>query len=492
MRVLLIALLAAISYAQTEVESAVSGGECQSCASAYERDGGCTYALKGNWFQMDMPDECYLKLNEKSRVNCRNKVIDHCISVGGDVKVSPQPSRNSFIATKVMPSEGCQACAAAYERDGGCQYALKGKWFKMKMPDECYLSVNEKSGADCRNEVIDHCKSIEVESAVSDGECQECADAYKRDGGCKYALKGKWYKMKMPDECYLNANRKSRVDCRREVIHNCKSIEVESAVSGGECQSCAAAYERDGGCTYALKGKWYKMKMPDECYLDVNDKSRKDCRNEVIEHCKSVDDYITIMPKEIVEQKVVPSQPNRNSFVGEGCQACAAAYERDGGCKYALKGKWYKMKMPDECYLDVNEKSREDCRNEVIDHCRSVEVESAVSVGEVESAISKGQCKACAAEYEEAGGCKYALKGKWFKIQMPDKCYLNVNRKSRKDCRKEVIQHCKKVGITQSVLNYSTNIFAIIGFLSLMYGFSTIYRTFTAKAEYDHIDDLEF
>jgi len=178
--------------------------------------------------------------------------------------------------------------------------------------------------------------------------------------------------------------------------------------------------------------------------------------------------------------------------------------------------------MPDECYLNANSKSRRDCRREVINHCRSIEVESAVSVGEVESAVSvgevesavsveevesvlsggeiesavsRGQCKACALEYERDGGCKYALKGKWFKIKMPDKCYLNVNRKSRRDCRKEVIRHCKKVGnrgITQSVLNYSMNIFAIIGFLALMYGFGTTYRTFTAKAEYDQIDDLEF
>merc|ERR1711951_215411 len=157
-----------------------------------------------------------------------------------------------------------------------------------------------------------------------------------------------------------------------------------------------------------------------------------------------------------------------------------------------------------------------DCRREVINHCRSIEVESAVSVeevesvlsgGEIESAVSRGQCKACALEYERDGGCKYALKGKWFKIKMPDKCYLNVNRKSRRDCRKEVIRHCKKVaprkkplkprnrrnrGITQSVLNYSMNIFAIIGFLALMYGFGMTYRTFTAKAEYDQIDDLEF
>jgi len=164
-----------------------------------------------------------------------------------------------------------------------------------------------------------------------------------------------------------------------------------------------------------------------------------------------------------------------------------------------------------------NTKSRRDCRREVINHCRSVEsavsvdvvepavsvdaVESAVSVGkaesvvfggELESAVSRGQCKACALEYAEAGGCKYALKGKWFKIRMPDTCYLNVNRKSRRDCRKEVVRHCKRFGITQSVLNYSMNIFAIIGFLALIYGFGTTYRTFTAKAEYDQIDDLEF
>merc|ERR1719204_718455 len=261
-----------------EVESAVSGGECQECASAYERDGGCTYALKGNWFQMDMPDECYLKLNEKSRVNCRNKVIDHCISVGGDVMDSPKPSRNSFVATKMMPSEGCQACATAYERDGGCQYALKGKWFKMKMPEECYLNVHEKSGADCRNEVIDHCRSVEVESAVSGGECQECASAYERDGGCTYALKGNWFQMDMPDECYLKLNEKSRVNCRNKVIDHCISVggdvidspkpsrnsfvATKTMPSEG-CQACAAAYERDGGCKYALKGKWFKMRMPE-------------------------------------------------------------------------------------------------------------------------------------------------------------------------------------------------------------------------------------
>merc|ERR1719173_272859 len=247
-----------------------------------------------------MPNECYLKLHENARVNCRNKVIDHCISVGGDVKVAPQPSRNSFVAAKVMPNERCQECAAAYERDGGCQYALRGKWFKIRMPGECYLNVNEKSGADCRKEVIDHCRS--VESAVS-------------------------------------------VDALESAV----SVDaVESAVSVGE---------------------------------------------------------------------------------------------------------------------------------------------SVAFGGELESAVSRGQCKACALEYEEAGGCKYALKGKWFKIRMPDTCYLNVNTKSRRDCRREVIRHCKRFGITQSVLNYSMNIFAIIGFLALIYGFGTTYRTFTAKAEYDQIDD---
>merc|ERR1719285_461628 len=309
-----------------------------------------------------MPNECYLKLHENARVNCRSKVIDHCISVGDDVKVAPQPSRNSVVATKVMPNERCQECAAAYERDGGCQYALRGKWFKIRMPGECYLNVNEKSGADCRKEVIDHCRSVEsavsieessvsveeVESALSDGDCQECADAYERDGGCKYALRGKWYKMQMPDECYLNANRKSRRDCRREVINHCRSI--ESAVSRRQCKACALEYEEAGGCKYALKGKWFKIRMPDTCYLNVNTKSRRDCRREVINYCRSVESAVSV---------------------------------------------------------DV--------------------AESVVFGGELESAVSRGQCKACALEYAEAGGCKYALKGKWFKIRMPDTCYLNVN-----------------------------------------------------------------
>merc|ERR1719285_645626 len=330
-----------------------------------------------------MPNECYLKLHENARVNCRSKVIDHCISVGDDVKVAPQPSRNSVVATKVMPNERCQECAAAYERDGGCQYALRGKWFKIRMPGECYLNVNEKSGADCRKEVIDHCKS--VESAVSIGESSVSVE------------------------------------------------EVESAVSDGDCQECADAYERDGGCKYALRGKWYKMQMPDECYLNANRKSRRDCRREVINHCRSIESAVSV---DVVESAVSV---------------------------------------------------------DAVESVVSVEkAESVVFGGELESAVSRGQCKACALEYAEAGGCKYALKGKWFKIRMPDTCYLNVNTKSRRDCRKEVVRHCKRFGVTQSVLNYSMNIFAIIGFLALIYGFGTTYRTFTAKAEYDQIDDLEF
>merc|ERR1719285_735653 len=336
-----------------------------------------------------MPNECYLKLHENARVNCRSKVIDHCISVGGDVKVAPQPSRNSFDAAKVMPNERCQECAAAYERDGGCQYALRGKWFKIRMPGECYLNVNEKSGADCRKEVIDHCRSVEsavsveessvsveeVESAVSDRDCQECADAYERDGGCKYALRGKWYKMQMPDECYLNANRKSRRDCRREVINHCRSVEsavsvdvvesavsvgesvafggeLESAVSRGQCKACALEYEEAGGCKYALKGKWFKIRMPDTCYLNVNRKSRRDCRREVINYCRSVESAVSV---DVVESAVSVDAVESAGSVGKA--------------------------------------------------------ESVVFGGELESAVSRGQCKACALEYAEAGGCKYALKG---------------------------------------------------------------------------------
>merc|ERR550534_1170169 len=185
-------------------------------------------------------------------MNCRNDILDFCNSVevksavSSEVELAVSGELEAALSSEVesaVSSAECQLCAAAYERDGGCKYALRGKWFKMIMPDECYLKAHTKSQMNCRNDILDFCNSVEVKSAVS--------------SEVELAVSGE--------------------------LEAALSSEVESAVSSAECQLCAAAYERDGGCKYALRGKWFKMIMPDECYLKPHTKSQMNCRNDILD-----------------------------------------------------------------------------------------------------------------------------------------------------------------------------------------------------------------
>eukprot|EP00493_Phyllostaurus_siculus_P022570 UN22904 len=204
---------------------------------------------------------------------------------------------------------------------------------------------------------------------------------------------------------------------------------------------------------------------------------------------------------------------------------------RKGGrrCKNALNGKWFKMKMPDECYLNVNPKSRMNCQNEIISHCKSVEEEETMIAGrrgcykwgttafkmdgsvDAQPLPDRGfrhhyECQTqCALD----DACK-AFTFKYFTAftTLPGRghCYFYNTKPDtylQAESRFYVSgpDHCTEFDttpidtprnqLTQSLLNYSANIFAIVGFLSVVYGLNAIYRTSLAKAEYDHINDLE-
>merc|ERR1719461_1548894 len=242
-----------------------------------------------------MPSECYLKFHPNFATNCRPHVVDHCKA--GEVQVAEDTENmedsydyeevdSEFALSAVGKRKDCRACASAYEDAGGCPFALKRKWLSIRMPSKCYLKLNKKSAVNCRRYVFKHCKKREVqvaedkeiteesylyeevesEFAVSSEDCQACASAYKDAGGCPYALKSKWYKIRMPSECYLKFHPNFGVNCRPHVVDHCKAGEVEVAedkaitedsyiseevdsefaVSSEDCQACASAYKDAG------------------------------------------------------------------------------------------------------------------------------------------------------------------------------------------------------------------------------------------------------
>jgi len=157
-------------YEEVDSEFAVSSEDCQACASAYKDAGGCPYALESKWYKIRMPSECYLKFHPNFAVNCRPHVVDHCKA--GEVQIAndKENTEESYIYEEVdsefaVSSEDCQACAAAYKDAGGCPYTLRSKWYKIRMPTECYLKFHPNFGVNCRPHVVDHCKAGEVQVA---------------------------------------------------------------------------------------------------------------------------------------------------------------------------------------------------------------------------------------------------------------------------------------------------------------------------------------
>merc|ERR1719173_163714 len=265
----------------SEVESAVSSAECQLCAAAYERDGGCKYALRGKWFKMIMPDECYLKAHTKSQMNCRNDILDFCNSVeeeetmlgsrrgcynwgktafalDGSVDAQPLPEggfRHHYeCQTKCAQDDSCEAFTFKYftafttlPGRGHCYffdtkpetYAGAESRFYVSGPDHC--TEFDSTPIDTpRNKEVQIAEDIFYEELDSEfavsatgnigkrKECRECAAAYDRNGGCKYARKDQWYKIRKPDECYLKLHPKSSVNCRPYVMNHCKgNAEIE-------------------------------------------------------------------------------------------------------------------------------------------------------------------------------------------------------------------------------------------------------------------------
>merc|ERR1719499_581156 len=143
-----------------------------------------------------MPEECLKKMHDGHGTNCRDHVHDHCTSA--EVKSAVSNELETAVSIELeaaLSSDECEECAAAYARDGGCKHAVNGQWYKIRMPEECLKKMHDGHGTNCRDHVHDHCKSPEVKSAVSNEletavsseECEECAAAYARDGGCKHA-----------------------------------------------------------------------------------------------------------------------------------------------------------------------------------------------------------------------------------------------------------------------------------------------------------------
>jgi len=56
--------------------------------------------------------------------------------------------------------EECLECAQAFESSKKlCKMALKKKWYQVKMPGACLNKMHDKSGLNCRNDVINRCKA---------------------------------------------------------------------------------------------------------------------------------------------------------------------------------------------------------------------------------------------------------------------------------------------------------------------------------------------
>jgi len=97
-------------------------------------------------------------------------VVDHCKAGEVQVAKDKEITEESYIYEEVdsefaVSSEDCQACASAYKDAGGCPYALESKWYKIRMPSECYLKFHPDFAVNCRPHVVDFCKAGEVQAA---------------------------------------------------------------------------------------------------------------------------------------------------------------------------------------------------------------------------------------------------------------------------------------------------------------------------------------
>merc|ERR1740123_2200094 len=145
------------------------------------------------------------------------------------------------VASEAADDEYCGPCANAIESEGECNDAEKGRFWKIKpMPDACLNKIWMKGGTNCRAYVKDYCEDeaeravgykkaqsakrnraiygcsfppcaeedtdaeVKVASDADDDFCQPCATAIEsKDNGCKFAAKGKFFKIKpMPQDCY--------------------------------------------------------------------------------------------------------------------------------------------------------------------------------------------------------------------------------------------------------------------------------------------------
>merc|ERR1719499_1317032 len=311
-----------------------------------------------------MPDECYLKAHTKSRMNCRNDILDFCNSVEeeetmlGSRRGCYNWGKTAFaldgsVDAQPLPGGGFRhhyECQTKCAQDDSCE-AFTFKYFTAftTLPGRghCYFFDTKPetyAGAESRFYVSgpDHC--TEFDSTPIDTprnqEVQIAEDLFYEELDSEFAVSAKANRGKRPD---------GKIGKR------------------SDCKECAAAYDRNGGCKYARKDQWYKIRKPDECYLKLHPKAHVNCRPYVMRHCKS-------KPEEVKSEFALSKEnkPRLARFAKpEDCQACASAYDTAGGCKFALKNKWYVLEQnPSECYLKLNPKSAMNCRKHVINHCK--------------------------------------------------------------------------------------------------------------------------
>jgi len=191
-----------------------------------------------------MPDACLNKIWMKGGPNCRAYVKDYCEA---EVKVAEGLMTPEMkVASEAADDEYCGPCANAIESEGECKNAEKGRFWKIKpMPDACLNKIWMKGGPNCRAYVKDYCEEsavgykgwnglfnrseMKVASDADDDFCQPCATAIEsKDKGCKWAAKGKFFKIKpMPQDCYGKVWPKGQ-NCRNYVQDYC-SAEVKVA-----------------------------------------------------------------------------------------------------------------------------------------------------------------------------------------------------------------------------------------------------------------------
>jgi len=85
--------------------------------------------------------------------------------------------------------EDCLECAKAFESGKKlCKMALKKKWYQVTMPDECLNKMNEKSALNCRNDVMNHCKTIKKPKLLTQYQYQQ--NAYQQAPLSQYQQPG--------------------------------------------------------------------------------------------------------------------------------------------------------------------------------------------------------------------------------------------------------------------------------------------------------------